>query len=86
MKCHVRWAGRVGDIPFLQIQTPSNLMHMPQYEESWCANLPEDWESVEREMHTLSEDLWDTVIYNTKENKMYVVRFGAGEDAEYSLS
>ena len=83
---HVRWAGRVGDIPFLQIQTPSNLMHMPQYEESWCANLPEDWESVEREMHTLSEDLWDTVIYNTKENKMYVIRFGAGEDAEYSLS
>ena len=82
---HVQWSDYVGDIPILQIQTPSNLIHMPQYEASWAANLPEGWISVERELNTLSEDLWDTVIYDTKKNKIYVIRFGAGEDTEYSL-
>ena len=68
---HVRWSGYMGNLPFLQIQTPSNMMHMPQNEPSWIANLPAGWESVDREMNTLSEDLWDTVIYNIKENKIY---------------
>ena len=82
---HVRWSGYMGNLPFLQIQTPSNMMHMPQNEPSWIANLPTGWESVDREMNTLSEDLWDTVIYNIKENKISIVRFGAGDDIEYNL-
>ena len=47
--------------------------------------LPEGYVAVDRELYTLSEDLWDTVIYNIKENKINVVRFGVGEDAEYTL-
>ena len=82
---HIQWAGYMGNIPFLQVQTPSNNIHMPQYDEVWAAELPEGYVAVDRELYSLSEDLWDTVIYNIKENKINVVRFGVGEDAEYTL-
>ncbi len=80
---HVQWAGKTCDIPFLQIETPSNLIHLPQHESGW--DLPEGFVPVERRMYDLSEDLWNTVIFDTEKKTVYVVRFGAGEDAEYKI-
>ena len=37
-----------------------------------------------RELGTVTQDLWDVVIVNTKEKKFNLVRFGAGIDREFS--
>lgn len=80
---HVQWAGKSCGIPFMQCETPSNLIHLPQHESGW--NLPVGFVPVERKMYDLSEDLWDTVIFDTKENIIHVIRFGAGNDATYEV-
>ena len=35
---------------------------------------------------TVTQDAWDTIIYRPDENRLYLVRFGAGEDREIDLS
>lgn len=39
-----------------------------------------------RELGTVTQDLWDGVVYNMDENKFYLTRFGAGNDREIILS
>ena len=65
------------------IETPCNLIHMPHKEQGWV--LPDGFVPADREMHTLSEDLWDTVVYDTKNQLMHIIRFGSGEDKTYRL-
>lgn len=80
---HVQWSGYKWGLPFRMIETPCNFIHMPHKEEGWT--LPEGFVSAEREIHTLSEDLWDTVVYDGKKNLMHIIRFGSGEDMVYAL-
>ena len=35
---------------------------------------------------TVTQDAWDTIIYRPDEDKLYMVRFGAGEDREINLA
>lgn len=35
-----------------------------------------------RTTKTVTQDLWDTLVYRPDENKIYMIRFGAGEDRE----
>lgn len=39
-----------------------------------------------RTTKTVTQDLWDTLVYRPDENKIYMLRFGAGEDREIGLS
>lgn len=80
---HVQWTGYQWGLPFRMIETPCNFIHMPHKEEGWT--LPEGFVAAERQMHTLSEDLWDTVVYDGKKNLMHIIRFGSGEDVTYDL-
>ena len=79
---HVQWAGYACDIPFLQIETPSNMLHHPQ-NGSW--SLPEGFVPVQRKMYEETEVLFDTVVFDTKNDRIHVIRFGSGEDATYEL-
>lgn len=36
--------------------------------------------TYDRKMHTLTQDLWDVLLVNTKTGRLDLVRFGAGED------
>ena len=38
-----------------------------------------------RTTKTVTQDLWDTLVYRQDENKIYMIRFGAGEDREINL-
>ena len=80
---HVQWAGYACDIPFLQIQTPSNMIHHPQNAAGWL--LPEGFVPVERKMRDETEVLWDTVVFDPGKELLHVIRFGAGEDVTYDL-
>lgn len=42
--------------------------------------------SPARTTKTVTQDLWDTLVYRQDENKIYMVRFGAGEDREINLN
>jgi hypothetical protein len=35
---------------------------------------------------TVTQDLWDTLVYRQDENKIYMIRFGAGEDRVIDLN
>mgnify|MGYP004485808719 FL=1 len=54
------------------------------------AYVPSLWPMVgdgvfpERNLGTVTEDAWDAVSVDTKERKIHMVRFGAGEDREIS--
>ena len=41
---------------------------------------PEGAYTPERRLGCVSQELWDTMVINTKENKIDFIRFGAGED------
>lgn len=41
---------------------------------------PEGSVTYDRKMHTLTQDLWDVLLVNTKTARLDFVRFGAGED------
>ncbi len=41
---------------------------------------PEGSHTYDRQMKTVTQDLWDVLIVKPKENKLEFVRFGAGED------
>lgn len=41
---------------------------------------PEGAYTAERKLGTVSQDLWDVMIINTVENRIDLIRFGAGED------
>ena len=45
-----------------------------------------DYIPLDRKVRTVTQDAWDIVIYRPDENKIYFVRFGAGEDREIDLS
>ena len=46
----------------------------------------EDVVAPARTLKTVKQDLWDTFVYNKDENKIYMIRFGAGEDRVIDLS
>lgn len=81
---HVQWAGYACDIPFLQIETPSGMIHHAQRSKGW--RLPEGFVPVERKMYDETEVLFDTVIFDPKKDLIHVVRFGCGEDMTYDLN
>ncbi len=35
-----------------------------------------------RELGTITQDLWDSIIYNAKTKKLHIIRYGAGTDRE----
>lgn len=80
---HVQWAGYACGVPFLQIETPSNMLHHAQDSKGW--RLPEGFVPVRRKMCQETEVLFDTVIFDTKKDLIHVVRFGCGEDMTYKL-
>ena len=80
---HVQWAGYACGVPFLQIETPSNMIHHAQRSKGW--RLPEGFVPVERKMYEETEVLFDTVIFDPKKDLIHVVRFGCGEDMTYKL-
>lgn len=43
---------------------------------------PEGATTYRRVRHTVTQELWDTLIVNTEENRLRFVRFGAGPDRE----
>ena len=45
---------------------------------------PEGSVTYDRKMGTVSQELWDVVVVNTKKKKLDFVRFGAGEDRSIS--
>ncbi len=80
---HIQWSGYKSGLPCRQILTPSNLTHTPQHEPGW--SLPEGFVGVDRKLFDVTEDLWDTVIFDAENNSLHVIRFGAGDDITYSL-
>lgn len=42
--------------------------------------------SPARMTKTVTQDLWDTMVYSPTENKIYMIRFGAGEDRVIDLT
>lgn len=80
---HVQWSGFTENLPFRVVETPCNMVHMPHHSTSW--NLTPGFVPAEREMGTVTEDLWDTVVFDTKNNCLHMVRFGSGEDITYAL-
>ena len=39
-----------------------------------------------RNTNTITQDAWDVFVYNKEENKLYITRFGEGEDREIDLA
>jgi hypothetical protein len=39
-----------------------------------------------RTPRTVTQDLWDTLVYRKDENKIYMIRFGAGDDRVIDLN
>ena len=54
--------------------------------ESYSYIYPYDWKVHTREDEKTSQDCWDVMVYVPDEEKIYLVRFGAGEDREIDLS
>ena len=54
--------------------------------ESYSYIYPYDWKVHVREDGKTSQDCWDVMVYVPDEEKIYLVRFGAGEDREIDLS
>lgn len=83
---HVQWSGYPDGLPFRVVETPCNMFHMPHHSASW---IPEGtlvgYVPADRERGTVTEDLWDTVVFDTKNNCLHMVRFGSGEDVTYPL-
>ena len=81
---HVDWVCQPGveGLPFHIIETGANLIHMPK-PETWP--MPNGCFVAKRQFETVSEDLWDTVIYNPKKKTIDLIRFGAGEDRHIDL-
>ena len=80
---HVQWAGHACGVPFLQIETPSNMIHHAQNSKGW--HLPEGFVPVQRKMYEETEVLWDTVVFDVEQELIHVIRFGSGEDVTYEL-
>lgn len=80
---HVQWSGFGYGMPFRLIETPCNLIHLPHTEKDW--GCPEGFVAADRERGTVTEDLWDTVVFDVKNNLIHIVRFGSGEDVTYEL-
>lgn len=79
---HVDWIALPGKNPVPVIETASNHVHMPT-RDTW--KMPSDCSVPQREYGTLTEDLWDTVIYNPRKGTIDLIRFGAGEDRHIDL-
>lgn len=64
---------RLGGIPFILIgdQTP----YVPQL---W--SMPQGGIYHPRQLHHVTEDLWDAVAVDTQNRKLFLYRFGAGDD------
>lgn len=54
--------------------------------ESYPYIYPYGWKVHVREDGKISQDCWDVMVYVPDEEKIYFVRFGAGEDREIDLS
>ena len=79
---HVDWIAKPGFLPFPVVETAANHVHVPD-RSNW--RMPDDCSVPPREYGTVTEDLWDTVIFNPKERRIDIVRFGAGEDRKLIL-
>lgn len=56
----------------------------PSASDTWIYDLP--WVNNPRVANTVTQDCWTTLVYNKADNKVYLVRFGAGEDMTIDLS
>lgn len=74
---HVDWVSDKQDFPCRIIETATNHVHTPRPEE-WA--MPKTAFVPARAYGTVTEDLWDTVVYNPKTDTLNIVRFGAGND------
>lgn len=79
---HADWIEPSGDAPFPVIGTGSSFVHMPE-RGAW--KMPANSTVPLREYDSVSEDLWDTVIFNPNKSTMDIIRFGAGEDRHIAL-
>ncbi len=79
---HVDWIARPSALPFWTIETGANHVHVPS-RANW--KMPEDCTVAERAYQTVTEDLFDTVVWNPKERTLDIIRFGAGEDRKIFL-
>ena len=79
---HVDWLHGPDKLPFWVVETGSNHVHVPERSD-W--NMPDDAVVPPREYDTVTEDLWDAVIYNPKKKTIDVIRFGSGNDRHIDL-
>ena len=79
---HTDWVVAPGFLPFYGIETGSDLVHVPQAG-SW--RLPEGCSVAPRQRETVTEALWDVVVYNPRKGCLDFVRFGSGEDRHIDL-
>lgn len=79
---HVDWVHAPDILPFWVVETGSNHVHVPE-RSSW--DMPDDAVVPPREYNTVTEDLWDAVVYNPKKKTIDVIRFGSGEDKHIDL-
>ena len=79
---HTDWAVAPGVFPFYAIETGSDLVHVPKAG-SW--RLPEGCAVPDRKRDTVTEALWDVVVYNPGKNTLDMIRFGSGEDRHFQL-
>ncbi len=79
---HVDWLRAPKELPFWTIETGSNHVHEPT-PDNW--RMPNDAVVPRREYGTVTEDLWDTVVYNPKKKTIDIIRFGSGEDRHIDL-
>lgn len=79
---HVDWLSPPDALPFYVVETGSNHVHVPD-RSNW--RMPDDAVVPPREYDTVTEDLWDAVVYNPKKGSIDVIRFGSGEDRHIEL-
>lgn len=72
---HGDYIGKAGGINFILVA--SETAYIPQL---W--DMPEGGYYPDRELNTVSEDLWDCVVLDKQNRKIKIFRFGAGKDRE----
>ena len=81
---HVDWILEPGILPFPVIELGANHVHMPHRESDWP--MPKGSSAPDRAYDTVTEDLWDAVVFNPGAHTIDLIRFGAGEDRHVDLS
>jgi len=79
---HTDWILKPGILPCYLVETGSSLSHMPK-RETWT--MPADAVVPKREYNTVTEDIWDAVVFNPQKGTLDMIRFGAGDDRHIDL-